>query len=88
MKNKILVILLTLFSLAATAQPLSLDECFRLAQENNKQIRSRQAQTKQATYTVKAQRANYLPDIALTGSGYWNNSKGTLLNIPETYLPC
>ncbi len=88
MKNKILVILLMLFSLAATAQPLSLDECFRLAQENNKQIRSRQAQTKQATYTVKAQRANYLPDIALTGSGYWNNSKGTLLNIPETYLPC
>ena len=88
MKNKILVILLTLFSLVATAQPLSLDECFRLAQENNKQIRSRQAQTKQATYTVKAQRANYLPDIALTGSGYWNNSKGTLLSIPETYLPC
>lgn len=88
MKNKILVILLMLFSLAATAQPLSLDECIRLAQENNKQIRSRQAQTKQAAYTVKAQRANYLPDIALTGSGYWNNSKGPLLSIPETYLPC
>ena len=88
MKNKILVILLMLFSLVVTAQPLSLDECFRLAQENNKQIRSRQAQTKQAAYTVKAQRANYLPDIALTGSSYWNNSKGTLLSIPETYLPC
>ena len=64
MKNKILIILLMLFSLAAAAQPLSLDECIRLAQENNKQIRSRQAQTKQAAYTVKAQCANYLPDIA------------------------
>ena len=87
MSNKILFVICLLLPLKTAAQVVSLDKCIRLAQQNNKQIHSRQAQTQAAAYTSKAQRALFLPDIKLTGNGYWNNKKGDLINVPEAYLP-
>ncbi len=87
MRNKILFTVLLLIPLSSAAQVLTLDECLKLAQQNNKQIRSRQAQTRQASYTVRSQRAMFLPDISLKGSGMWNSNRGELLNVPATYLP-
>lgn len=87
MSNKILFTICLLLPLKTAAQVVSLDECIRLAQQNNKLIHSRQAQTQAAAYTSKAQRAMSLPEITLSGNGYWNNKKGDLLNVPEAYLP-
>ncbi len=87
MNNKILFTICLLLPLKAAAQVVSLDECIRLAQQNNKQIRSRQAQTQAATYTMRSQKALFLPDISLSGNGLWNSKKGDLLNVPEAFLP-
>lgn len=88
MRRTYLIITMLIMSLSASAQMLSLDSCLSLAQRNNKQILVSQAQARQAAFTVKSMRANFLPDISLSGNGFWNSSSGLLLSIPQTWLPC
>ena len=88
MRRTCLIITMLVVSLSASAQMLSLDSCLSLAQRNNKQILASQAQTRQAAFAVKSMRANFLPNIALSGNGFWNSSSGLLLSIPQTWLPC
>jgi outer membrane protein TolC len=87
MKRIPFILISLLLPVMTNAQQLSLDSCLALAGRNNKQILAARAQTRQADYAVKSARANFLPDISISGNGYWNNSRGLLLSIPQTWLP-
>lgn len=88
MKRIHLILIGLLLPMMANAQQLSLDSCLALAGRNNKQILASQAQTRQAAFTVKSMRANFLPNISLSGNSSWNSSNGLLLSIPQVWLPC
>ena len=64
-----LLVLFTLFVFPLSAQQkLSLDECRRMALEQNREIRIAQNETQSAAYTRKSAQTHYLPKINFGGA--------------------
>ena len=59
-------------------ETLTMEQCRRLALDNNKQIKAARQQTLAATLTKKSYKAMFLPDFSLSGTGLYNNSDGSL----------
>ena len=67
--------------LTATAQrSLSLDECHRLALENNKKVRVAEEEVNKARYEMYSSYANYLPKVSATAAYMHNNKSLQLLS--------
>ena len=88
MNNKyiLLFFFLTTSSLSYTQQVLTLEECRKLALENNKQLSISDENIKKAEYDKKAAFAQYFPEISLTGSYLYNHKNLSLLG-EDKYLP-
>lgn len=65
---------------AQTAQTLSLDDCRKLALQNNKALAISNAKSEKAYYDRKAARTNYLPKVALMASYTRTGDEISLLN--------
>ena len=75
LKNKMMLVTLCLLSLTAGAQRvMTLDDCHRLALENNKKLKMAEEEVNKANYELYASYANFLPKVSATGS-YMHNSK-------------
>ena len=75
LKNSVLVIVFCAVSLTMPAQRmLTLDECRRLALENNKKLKVAEEEVEKARYEMYASYANYLPKVSATGT-YMHNSR-------------
>ncbi len=75
LKNKMMIVTLCLLSLTARAQRvMTLDDCHRLALENNKKLKMAEEEVNKANYELYASYANFLPKVSATGS-YMHNSK-------------
>lgn len=69
-------ILFSLFTFHLAAQPLSIEECRRLALENNKKTQIAALATQQAQATSRSTRAMFLPDFSLAGIAAYSNASG------------
>lgn len=82
----VLCCLAGLFPALACGQTLDLKKCREMALENNKQAVIARRRSKQAAYTMKSYRANFLPKF--TGQGMYLFSGGSLKETtPALYLP-
>ena len=83
LKNSVLVIVFCAVSLTMPAQRmLTLDECRRLALENNKKLKVAEEEVDKARYEMYASYANYLPKVSATGT-YMHNSRNLQLLSDE-----
>ena len=83
LKNSVLVIVFCAVSLTMPAQRmLTLDECRRLALENNKKLKVAEEEVDKARYEMYASYANYLPQVSATGT-YMHNSRNLQLLSDE-----
>ena len=83
LKNSVLVIAFCAVSLTMPAQRmLTLDECHRLALENNKKLKIAQEEVNKANYELYSSYANFLPKVSATGT-YMHNSKSFQLLSDE-----
>lgn len=64
-------------------QTLSLDECRRLAIENNKELRMSGEKVKKAGYDRKAAITKYFPEISASGAYMWNQKDINLFDFGE-----
>lgn len=72
-KLSILIVLLAAFPTGIFAQsPLTLDECRRMAIENNKDLEQARTKVEMAGYDRKIALANYFPNISATGAYLYN----------------
>lgn len=78
MRSTILTIISALVVLTASAQQLTIEECTRLALENNKQHGQATLSLRQAEYTRLSTRAMFLPEFSLVGFGIYDTGKGAL----------
>lgn len=89
MRFKLLLTVLSLAltsTVAASAEPLSLDSCRAMAIANNKQMRIKTEALRGARYQKKAAQAAYLPSIDFTG-GYLYNQKELSIFDSDQLLP-
>lgn len=89
MRFKLLLTMLSLAltsTVAASAEPLSLDSCRAMAIANNKQMRIKTEALRGAGYQKKAALAAYLPSIDFTG-GYLYNQKELSIFDSDQLLP-
>jgi outer membrane protein TolC len=78
-----MVLMICLATVTANAQRvLTLDECHRLALENNKELKVAEEEVNKARYEMYSSYANYLPKLEATGS-YMHNSKSLQLLSDE-----
>lgn len=78
-----MVLMICLITISANAQRvLTLDECHRLALENNKKLKVAEAEVDKARYEMYASYANYLPKVGVTGT-YTHNSRNIQLLSDE-----
>ena len=83
LKNSVLLVLFCAVSLTMPAQrTLTLDECRRLALENNKKLKVAEEEVDKARYEMYASYANYLPKVSATGT-YMHNSRNLQLLSDE-----
>ena len=83
LKNEVLLIVLCLVSLAASAQRvISLEECRQLALDNNKKLKMAKEEVNKANYEYYSSYANFLPKITATGT-YMHNSRNIQLISDE-----
>lgn len=88
MKRIILIILLVPCSLFLKSQSLTIDQVREAALENNHRVKDASLTTEIAEQAVRQYRANFFPDISLTGFGLYSNSKKTLAEYPlSQYSP-
>ena len=80
-----LAFILCAFSLQAQ-ETLTLEQCRRLALENNKRMAAASRQTESARYTQKSYRANFFPNFSANGTGLYSTADGSF-NIPGGNLP-
>lgn len=77
MKHIRFIITILLFSVvwsASAQQPLTLEECRKMALENNKQIAIAGHDKERADLIAGAARTNFLPNLSASGSGIFDNS--------------
>ncbi|WP_106828730.1 TolC family protein [Parabacteroides pacaensis] len=84
--NNLFWFFVLLFPAFIKAQTLSLKECREMALENNAQIAISRWQVKQAGYTLKSYKANFLPKFSGEGMYLFSGSK-LKETTPELYLP-
>ena len=78
-----MVLMICLATVTANAQRvLTLDECHRLALENNKELKVAEEEVNKAKYEMYSSYANYLPKVEATGT-YMHNSKSIQLLSDE-----
>ena len=78
-----MVLMICLMAVTANAQRvLTLDECHRLALENNKELKMAEEEVNKARYEMYSSYANYLPKVEATGT-YMHNSKSLQLLSDE-----
>ncbi len=79
-KKATLLLLLALTGTTAIAQTdsLSLDDCRRMALENNKRITAARHTAEQYNYESKAMKANYFPKINLIATDLYSTASGDL----------
>ena len=86
MNNKLkikMMLMVCLATLSANAQRvLTLDECHRLALENNKKLKVAEEEVNKANYEYFSSFANYLPKVEATGT-YMHNSRNFQLLSDE-----
>ncbi len=76
-----LLLALCCMSLTAGAQKvLTLEECHRLALENNKKLKMAEEEVNKARYEKYSSYANYLPKVSATGTYMYNNKSFQLLS--------
>ena len=77
MKRK-LIYILAMLPLAGYSQTvLTLDECIRLAKENNKRMEASEQQLKSSLYEKRSARALFLPSFSVTGSALYSTADGS-----------
>lgn len=91
-QNIIILLLLASMPVAVQAQEaLSLDSCRRMALENNHKVEIASLTEQKTLADVKAYRANFLPNFAVTGGYMLTNSNISLalptISIPGTSIP-
>ena len=80
----LLLLCLPLLSLNIYAQQaLSLDECRRLAVQNNKELRIAAERIKVASFEKKAAFTNYFPKLSAAGSYLWNEKDLNLVDFTQ-----
>lgn len=72
-----IILLSSLFTLHSAAQPLTIEECRRLALENNRKTQIAALTTQQAQLTSQSTRAMFLPDFSLMGIAAYSTASGT-----------
>lgn len=77
------IVLLTLQTGLNAQQVLSLEECRQMALESNSELEQARIMTRMAGYDRKIARANYFPDISVSGT-YMYNSRDIALVGDET----
>ena len=78
-----MMLVICLMAVTANAQRvLTLDECHRLALENNKKLKVAEAEVDKARYEMYSSYANYLPKVEATGT-FTHNSKNIQLLSDE-----
>ncbi len=77
------IVLLTLQTGLNAQQVLSLEECRQMALESNSELEQARIMTRMAGYDRKIARANYFPDISVSGT-YMYNSRDIALVSDET----
>lgn len=81
LKNMVLLLVLCGMSLTAGAQRvLTLEECHRLALENNKKLKVAEEEVNKSRYEMYSSYANYLPKVSATGTYMHNNKSFQLLS--------
>lgn len=76
--KRLLIYLSALLPLACYPQTvLTLDECVRLAKENNKRIEASEYQLKYSLYEKRSAKALFLPSFSLTGGALFSTSDGS-----------
>ena len=76
-----MMLMFCLITVSANAQEvLTLDDCHRLALENNKKLKVAEAEVDKARYEMYASYANYLPKVEATGTYMHNNKSLQLLS--------
>ena len=76
-----MMLMICFMAVTANAQGvLTLDECHRLALENNKKLKVAEAEVDKARYEMYASYANYLPKVEATGTYMHNNKSFQLLS--------
>ena len=76
-----MVLMICLMAVTANAQRvLTLDECHRLALENNKKLKVAETEVDKARYEMYSSYANYLPKVEATGTYMHNNKSLQLLS--------
>lgn len=86
MLQKIAIATLTLISVAgatASARELSLEECRRLALDNNKEMLIGAEKVKAAGYQRKEARAAYFPSVDFNGGYVWNQKNISLFDSDQ-----
>ena len=77
--KRILQCLLLLIALPTASQTtLSLDECIRLAKENNKSIRAAEYGLQAASMGLKSTKGLFFPSVEISGSFFYTDAKGSL----------
>lgn len=71
---------------AFAGEPVTLDECRRMALENNKKMLSSAVAKEKASYDVKSYKANYFPRLSAT-AGLLYTSSALDYSLPGAYLP-
>ena len=90
MRNRI-VILASILGLAAVFSAkagtvLTLDECRQMAVDNDKTLIEARTELEMAGYDRKIARANYLPNIGVTGAYMYNNRDIALVNDDQSRM--
>lgn len=76
--KRILIYILAMLPLAGYSQTvLTLDECIRLAKENNKRMEASEQQLKSSLYEKRSARALFLPSFSVTGSALYSTADGS-----------
>ena len=76
-----MVLMICFITISANAQKvLTLDECHRLALENNKKLKVAEAEVDKARYEMYSSYANYLPKVEATGTYMHNNKSLQILS--------
>lgn len=86
--KRLLVYILCLqaFVIGASAQPLTLDDCRRMALEYNRNLRNAALQHGAAQDNLQAYKTNRLPKLSLTGEYLYSGGKSSF-TMPGGYLP-
>lgn len=86
MKSIIITLSLSICSISASAQTLSLEQCRQKALESNKSISTAKLQVEQMGYDVNTYKTNFYPRISLIATDFYSTGNANF-NTPNLKLP-